>query len=85
VVRFTCGDDDRIVLNMRPGQAQQIAETQATGGAKVDCMADLSTASLFNPDEVGVLPDDLGAIAGVKRLDPFARVASDLTERVDRM
>jgi hypothetical protein len=48
-------------------------------------MPDLGTTYLFNPDEISVPPDDFGAIAGLKRLDPFARVAGDLTEGVDSM
>src|SRR5262245_18238320 len=80
-------NDDRVVADVGPAQAQQIAKSQAGMRGEIDGAGNLDRASFraLQLRDVGISPDDLGAIAAVELLDALARVASDLTERIDRI
>src|SRR5207253_1536910 len=85
LVAFAGRNDDRVVADVGPAQTQQIAKSQAGMRGEIDGVGNLGRAG-FRPlqlRDVGVRPDNLGAVAAVELLDALAWVASDLTERID--
>ena len=71
--------------NVRPRQAQQIAEPQAGRGGQIDRVRNLGSAGFLDAGNVGIGPDDLRAIGRCRVLDALAWIAGDLAERIDRM
>ena len=51
-------DHDCVVIDMRPGQAQQVASRKPGMRGKVDGVRDLHAAGGLNADDIGVGPDD---------------------------
>ena len=74
-----------ILPDMRPGQPEQVAKSQAGMGGKIDGVCDLRRTSLLELRNIGVGPNDFRAVAAVELLDSLARVARDLAERVNRV
>src|SRR5580698_5767756 len=75
VLALASRNHDCVGTDMRPRQAQQIAEPQAGMRCKVYGVSDLRVASLLDAGDVGFGPDDLGSVAAVELLDALARVA----------
>ncbi len=78
------GIDDRMIAHVRPRHADQVAHAQAGMGGKLDGEANLRRAGRLERGDVGIEPDDVGAVAAlVELLDAGARVARELAQRVD--
>jgi hypothetical protein len=77
---FSRGDDNLVVIKMRPGQPQEVAEAQACMSRQFNGMGYFYFGSLFDACDIGLGPDDLSAIGIVELLDALAWVPGDLAK-----
>jgi hypothetical protein len=76
---------DCIVTDVRPREADQVAKTQARVRSQVDGVGEFGRAHPLHLGNVGIVPDDLGAVGVIQTLDPLARIAGNLAQWINRM
>ena len=75
-----CGEHDRVVADVRPRHAHQIAQRQAGVASEIDGVGDLGRVGFLDVRDVGICPNDLGAVVVVEVLNALARIARDPTK-----
>src|SRR6266851_10068305 len=85
VLALAGGEHDRVVADVRPRHAHQIAQTQAGVASEIDGVGDLGRARFLDVRKVGICTNDLRAVVTVEMLDPFAGIPGDLAKRIDRV
>jgi hypothetical protein len=70
VFAFARRDYDAIVSNMRPTQAQQIAQTKPSMRSQINCLGNLGRAGTLELRYIGLGPYDLGPVLRIAALCP---------------